>query len=559
MKRLTYLLLLVQVLLASCTKPDEVQLLFLCTSQNYGNTLPWDFKNDTVAKVSLANFMSLVKEQRAIYGDRCIVLDDGNMHTRGLSNFYWRYLDTVCEPVTYKVQRYIGYDAVAIGHSDLRLEEPFLAMRHDTTACPPTLCANLINKYTGENFFRPWILLERKGIRIAIFALVDENADGWTPQLGHPDAVTCDMLDAMRDKILRLRHDCNPDVIVGLVSSMNEDKAAKLKEQIPGIDMLITLPQGDTQSSSQYVNMIQLTLTYDKETDSYRKHRLTANIDLAQYEIDQKFTQDFDSDIQTMRAKYREEYGKLDDQIVTSYGIYSSHDYYRDIINQAHLWYSGADISLANIAHADAYIEPGKVNISKIIEIFNHENVLVTMRVTGREVKDILESFYAQQYNQMHSANDPLIALGHDKKGHALYNELGQPYLNIPPSRFTSGAGLYYTVDLRCPPGNRVTIHEMKNGKPYHPDAVYTLTTNSYIASGFGNRKYLPYLNWDPYEVHRRITSYDMPSLTYVIYKYFKECPTAYTPNLDKTCDFIPEEWWRVAKTRELNELNPTW
>ncbi len=559
MKKLVYLLLLLEVLLAGCKRPDEMELAILYTSQNYGNVLPWDFKNDTVSKVSLANFMSVVKEQKSIYGDRCIVLDNGNMHTRGLANFYWRYIDTLCEPITYKVQRYIGYDAVAMGHSDLRLPEPYLAQRHDTTICPPTICANLIDKRTGQNYFRPWVILERKGVKIAIFALVDENADGWTPQMGHPDVETRNMVDCMREQILTLRHEHNPDLIIGMVCSMKEEKAEELKKQIPGIDHLITLPQTDTQTNSQYAGLIHITLTRDKDTGSYSKHILTATINLAQYEIDHEYTERFSKDIQTMRDKYREEYGHIDDEIVTSYGIYSSHDYYRDIIHQAQLWYSGADISLANIAHADAFIKPGNVNINKIMEIFNHENVLVTFHAKGRELKDILESFYAQQYNQMHSPNDPLLALGHDKKGHPLYNENGQPYLNLPPSRFTSGAGLYYTVDLRCTPGNRVTIHSLTNGKTFHPDSTYTLTTNSYIASGFGNPKYLPYLKWDLGEIHRRITDFTMPSLTYVIYKYFKECPTAYTPNENRTCDFVPEDWWRQAKTREMNELNPTW
>lgn len=556
MKRLTYILLLIEVLLTGCRqRPDEVDFLVLYTTQMYGNYLPWDFQRDTVKEVSLANFMSLVKEQRAIYGDRCIVLDNGNMHTRSLSNFYWRYLDTICEPLSYKAQAIVGYDAVAMGHSDLRLAEPFLAARHDTLQCPPTICTNLFDKQTGRTFMRPWVLLERDGIRIAIFALVDDDADFWTPRLGHPSAVCKDMVSSMREKVLEMRHICKPDLVIGLISSPRPLEELKIEEQIPGVDHIIgiQLEGGDNRNMA---GIVRIHMTRDEETDEYRKQKFTVTADLSQYEIDAEYAQFFDEDIQKIRACYNEEIGQLSDTLVTNYGIYSPHDYYRDLLHQSFLWYSNADISLANIANADHIIVPGPMKIRRLAELFGHENVLVSFRASGREVKQILESYYALQYNSMSSPSDPMLALRHDRKGHLRWNAEGQPYLNVPPARFTSADGIHYTVDLRRQPGDRINILNLTNGKPYHPDSLYSVVTNSYIASGL---EYLTYLNWDKYEIRRRLLPTRMPSISYVIYKYFKDCPTAYTPSQPMSCDFIPEEWWRQSKSRELQILNPTW
>lgn len=547
---------MLEVLLTSCSRPDEVDFMVLYTTQLYGNVLPWDFKEDTVNQVSVANFMSLVKEQRSIYGDKCIVLDNGNMLTRGLTNFYWRYIDTLSEPVTYKVQRYVGYDAIAMGQSDLRLTEPFLALHHDTVDCPPTICTNLFDRRTGETFFRPWVCIEREGIRIAVFSLVDEDADGWTPQLGHPSAYCKEMISCMRDQVMKMRHDCHPDLVLGLVSSPRELDELKLQEQIPGIDYVIGLELPERVNARLSAGMLRIHMSRNVKTDTYTKKPFSVSVDLSQYEIDPDFADFFRPEIEKMRTKYQEEFGNIPEEITTSYGIYSSHDYYRDLLNQANLWYSGADISLSNIANPNISVAPGPVNISKIYDLFNHENVLVTFQAKGHEVKKILESFYAQQYNQMSSPNDPLLAMLHDKKGHRMWNKDGQPYLNIPPSRFTSASGIYYTVDLRYAPGNRITIHSLKNGKVFHPDSTYTVTSNSYIASGF---EYLPNLGWDKSEILSRMTDYSMPSVLYVVYKYFKECPSAYTPSFDQTCDFVPEDWWRQAKAREQQELNPTW
>ena len=555
MRRLTYILILLEVLLTSCNRPDEVDFLVLYTTQLYGNLLPWDFKNDTIEEVTAANFMTLVNEQRAIYGDRCIVLDVGNMHTRGLANFYWHYIDTLSEPLSFKAQRYIGYDAVAMGHSDMRLAEPFIAQHHNPAKYPPTICTNLFDRRTGETFFTPWVCLERQGIKVAIFSLVDEDADFWTPQLGHPDAECKEMIECMRTQILKLRHECKPDLVIGLVSSPRDPKELRLQEQIPGIDLVIGIDLAGS-ASRNYAGMVRMKLTRDEKTDSYSMKPFTVAVDLSQYEVDPDYTEFFADDIATIRARYKEEFGKLDDDIITSYGIYSSHDYYRDILHQAQLYYSGADISFANIANADKVIPAGSINISKIGDLFSHENVLVQFKATGQEIKNIIESFYAQQYNRMTSPQDPLLALRHDKKGHQMWNSKGQPYLNVPPARFTSCSGMYYTVDLRRTPGDRVFIHSLHNGKPYHPDSTYSVATNSYIASGF---EHLPYLGWDKYEIRRRFIDFQMPNIVYVIYKYFHDCPGAYTPTKKNTCDFIPEDWWREAKSRELQNLNPTW
>lgn len=563
MKRLTVIISLLSILLTGCQSTDEMDFMILYTTQQYGNVLPWDFNSDTVNKVSLANFMSLVKEQRSIYGDRCIVLDNGNMHTRGLSNFYWRYIDTICEPFTYKAQRYIGYDAVALGYSDIRLPEVFESKRHDVTQCPPTICTNIVDSKTGEQIFRPWICFDRQGVRLAIFALVDENADGWTPELGNPDAHCEEMISSLRTNILKLHHECHPDVVIGIISTQTDLDKLNLTKQIPGLDHVIGINFNEysEKRQNQYAGMLRLHLKRGELPNTFTKQAFTATVDLAQYEIDRDYTQFFADDIQHIRDRYKEELGYIPERIWAPYGIYSAHDHYRDILHQAHLWYSGADISLANIANDTATIEEGPVNIRRITEIFAHENLLITFKAKGQEVKDMLESFYNNQYNKLTSPNDQMLALRYDAKGHQMWDEEGHPYLKVAPARFTSGAGLYYTVDLRRNPGERITIHYLKNGKAYHPDSTYTVATNSYVASWMGDRQFFQFLNWDKDEVHSRLCSNEMPNIVYVLYKYFKDCPNAYTPPSadERSCDFIPEEWWRIAKTRERANLNPTW
>lgn len=551
MKRLLYLTLslLTGLFLSSCEqkRPEEEDFLVLYTTQMFGNLLPWDFYTDTTKEVSLANFMSLVREQRAVYGDRLIVLDNGNMHTRGLINLYDQYIDTVSEPHSFRAQRFIGYDAVSVGHSDMRIQDVFACVRHDSTACPPTICANLFDRRTGGTFFRSCVCLERKGIRVLIFSLVDEGADFWTPRLAHPDVECREMVSAIRDQIMELRHCYKPDIIIGMVSS---DRDIELQKNIPGVDLVIS--NGDDSQSRNQAGMIRINLMRDEHSDKYHKHCFSTTIDLQQYEPDPEYCEYFAKDIQQMREKYNEKVGSLADNIYTHYGLFSGHDYYRDILHQAQLWaVQDADVSFTNMVNPDDTLPAGGVDMKTICRIFNHENLLVKFQMTGDEIVRTLEDFYGMQYNTMSSPKDPLLAQLHDNKGHLRWKPNGKPHLNAQPSHFCSAAGLHYTVDLRRPIGQRIHVDKLRNGRTMHPDSLYTVVTNSYLASKLET---LPLLGWNHFEIQRRLEPFDMPNMRYILYRYFSDVPNAYTPTPPEEgdCNFLPDDWWREAKAREL-------
>ena len=52
---------------------------------------------------------------------------------------------------------------------------------------------------------------------------------------------------------------------------------------------------------------------------------------------------------------------------------------------------------------------------------------------------------------------------------------------------FDSAAGIVYTVDVRKPEGQKVTIHSMADGTPFDMDKMYAVALNSYRGNGGGN------------------------------------------------------------------------
>ena len=543
-------------MMLSCSqqyRPDEAEFSVLYTTQMYGNLLAWSMQHDTINPVSLANFSSLVKEQRELYGDHCIVLDNGNLLTRRPINFVSLCIDTVSEPIAYQVQRFIGYDAVAVGNSDLRVAELFYARHHDTISTPPVICANLYNDVTGQHFFRPWICIERQGIRFAIFSLVDEEGDSWIARIAHPDASCKEMSASIISQYMEMRRQCNPDVIIGMV---NSPRQLHLMQQLPHLDYVIEQEYGPGIDNRSHAGMIRFTLTKDDETNTYTKQIRTTVIDLSQYEIDPAFDEHFAPAVSEMRKFYYEQFGYLHDTIRASEGLYTPYDNYRDILNQAQLWYSGADVSLTNIANYDCQLMPGPMDLRKIIDIFNHENVMVQFIVRGYELKRLLESYSALQFATMKSADDPLLALRLDKKGHQMWNVSGQPYLKGIPALYTTTTGVHYTMDLRRQPGDRISIGRFSNGRSFHPDSLYTVVTSSFLASRLHE---LEFLDWSPTDIRRHRVEDDCPNIQYVLYKYFKEYPGAYTPDTTRYVSIEPVSWWRNAMQREQQSLHPTW
>lgn len=82
-----------------------------------------------------------------------------------------------------------------------------------------------------------------------------------------------------------------------------------------------------------------------------------------------------------------------------------------DLIHQLQLDITGADISFCAPLSAYAEIKEGDIRMSDMFNLYKFENMLYTMVLTGKEVKDFLEMSYDLWVNQMTSPDDHLLLL----------------------------------------------------------------------------------------------------------------------------------------------------
>ena len=147
-----------------------------------------------------------------------------------------------------------------------------------------------------------------------------------------------------------------------------------------------------------------------------------------------------------------------------------------DLLHAVQLDATGADLSLA--ALLDAHTPPlaaGAVSWRWIHAFYVYPNTLVAVRLTGSQIRDVLEHA-ARFYDGLECPAEG---------GCTLLTDAAIPDYNVD-----SMAGVNYRIDPSRPEGSR--IRDLRyNGLPIDPDATFTLACNSYRAAGGGNYPHL--------------------------------------------------------------------
>lgn len=591
----TYLLLtLWSCLLSGCSLisgSDTVELCIIYSSDAHSMVCPYDFHNNQPAQTSLCHFAALVRQQRAVYGDRCLVFDNGNKLSGGPTAYYYKFADTISEPISYRVERAIGYDALGIGARDIEIDECLRPKRHNDDLQPTVLCANLINRQTNKPVYKPYKIFERNGVRIAVIGMLAPTSGDWILHELWNQFETEDMIECAKKWIPVVREQEKADLVIGLFSSSKDyndpsndfdidtykNPAGGLPTaiRVPGFDLVLLgnsdeATQGSVindqthqeipymQCGSNAENAGLARIHFTKESDGTYSNRIfTTLIDLKQYNPDPVTTHTFRNAQDSIFVFFNRPIGYLKDSLILGEkGLYGP-DYHRDMINTIQLWYSHADISFATVTAAQGTVKAGPLTMRQVFDIYPVHHQLQKLTMTGEEVRRFLEWGYTCQFETMQTGKDPLLLLKKDPHGHILYNIEGQPTTSYNPSSYVAAGGIKYTVDITKPAGERVKIHSWSNGSKFDPRGLYRVVVSSELLRDEG--KFISRgLNWDREELSLHAVPTQQNSLRKIIYDYIRSMDTI---KIARRNDWqvIPDHIWREAKEREGAELDPLW
>lgn len=574
--KLILVLILCQVLWAGTMEAQEkvVKLKIVETSDVHGNFYPYDFVRRQPSAGSLARVYTWVQQERRRFGDNLILLDNGDILQGQPSAYYYNYIDTVSPHLTAEMLNFMAYDAGNMGNHDIETGRAVFD-RWIGDCRFPVLGANILDTATGKTHLKPYVVLEREGVKIAVLGMITPAIPMWLSENLWPGLRFEDMEAAARKWIPFIQEQEKPDVIIGLFHAgknavwmggkYRDNASVEVASRVPGFDVVlaghdharacfkVANEAGDSvlvvnpANNAVTVGDVEITLTLrgGKVTDKLVEGRLT---DVGALEPSPEFMQHFAGQYDAIQAFVSKKIGRFTQPISTR-PAYFGPSAFVDLIHRLQLEIGKAEISLAAPLSFNARIEAGDIYVSDMFNLYKYENMLYTMSLSGKEIRGALEMSYALWTNHMHSPGDPLLLL----RESSVSGAEERTFFQHPSYNFDSAAGIIYTVDVTRPAGQKVTILSMADGTPFDENRMYKVAVNSYRGNG-GGELLTKGAGISQEELKSRILFSTDKDLRYYLMQYIEQRQIVTPRSLDQW-KFIPANWVKPAAERDYKKL----
>lgn len=574
MKRISSIFLLLWAFLSLSATTREVKLKLIETSDIHGNFFPYNFITQQDWNGSFARVYTYVQQERQTYGDNLLLMDNGDILQGQPSAYYYNFMDTVSTHITAAIMNYMGFVVGNMGNHDV--EAGHSVYDRWIKQCKfPILGANIIRTSDGQPYLKPYEIIERDGIKIAVLGMITPAIPTWLPETLWKGLSFADMEQTARKWIPIIQEKEKPDVVIGLfhagkeartvAGKYREDASAEIAERIPGFDIImmghdhrrfcgkIANAQGDSvllinpANNGRTVGDIEICLTVDGDK-VVRKSIQGTLTDMDKLQPSQEFMAQFTPQYQAVKTFVSEKVGTFTETISTR-PAYFGPSAFIDFIHSLQLDLTGADISFAAPLSFDAEIKEGDIRISDMFNLYKYENMLYVMTLSGKEIKDFLEMSYFMWTNRMKSPDDHLLWFKEKRRDGA---EDRASFQNFS-FNFDSASGIIYTVDVTKPKGEKITIVSMADGSPFDINKIYKVALNSYRGNGGG--ELLTKGSGIPQEkLKDRIIFSTDKDLRFYLMNYIEE-KGGMSPKALNQWKFVPEEWAVPAARRDAEYL----
>ncbi|MBI9066861.1 MAG: bifunctional metallophosphatase/5'-nucleotidase [Salinivirgaceae bacterium] len=579
MKKFIYIIFtlssLLFILSCSSSKKEDLTLKIIQTTDIHGTIFPYDFIKNEPLTNSLANVYSFVKEQRSIFGDNLILLDNGDYLQGQPTVYYYNFEDTSTTHLAAEVFNFMKYDATTVGNHDIETGHPvYDKFRRELNA--PYLAANAINNLSGEPYFEPYTIIEKQGIKIAVLGLITPGIPDWLPENLWEGIHFEDMIESAEKWISIINEKENPDLIIGMFHAgvdhmydskdgaeyMNQNASKLVAQKVPGFDIIlaghdhkmynekVVNIEGDTvilldpRSHSRAVSDITVNFTYNKKEAKYQKSIDAKIKEIEAIEADSEFMETFKNQYNAVKNFVSEEIGEFT-RSMDSKDAYFGNSSFIDLIHQIQLDETHADVSFTSPLSFRGKIEKGPIYISDLFKLYKFENMLYTLSLTGKEIDGFLEYSSSLWFNQMKNKSDHLLKL--------IVTEDGRTSLKGQYYNCSSAAGINYLINVSKPAGNQVKILGFDNGKRFYLDSSYTVAVNSYRGNGGGGHL-TEGAGLTTEELKNRLIRSSDHDIRYLIMNWIKEKETIH-PEKGSNWRIIPEDYYEFGKNKDSKAL----
>jgi 2',3'-cyclic-nucleotide 2'-phosphodiesterase / 3'-nucleotidase len=475
---------------------DRVQVTLLSTTDIHGHILPWHYQSGKLEPLGMAKVASLVKQVREKQPN-VLLLDCGDLiQGTPLTFYHARKTKHQPDPMAL-ILNAMNYDAFVVGNHEFNygLETLHKAQSESNF---PWLSANTHRAGTDEPAFPAYTVKTIAGVKIGILGLTTPGIPNWENPPNYAGLEFVDPVQEARRWVRVLQEEERVDVIVALLHMGveiplsrwgNQDERAQswenqslaIARSVPGIDVVFMghthrevdgLFVGNTllmqaQAHARSVARVDLYLERS-ESDAWE-------VVLRQGSTLPVTTKTaMDPEIVALAQPYHEATEAWLSQKIgqTSSTLDAGRSRLEDtalidLIHRVQLDAAQADVSIASSFTLAAKLPEGAVTVRDLYGLYQYENTLLAVELTGAQLKEILE----------HSARY-FLPIG--PEGKPTYDP------SIPGYNYDMAEGVDYVIDLSQPYGQRIRDLTFQ-GAPLAADQKLRVAVNNYRFNGGGD------------------------------------------------------------------------
>lgn len=298
-----------------------------------------------------------------------------------------------------EIMNLIGYDFMVPGNHDFNYGSDKL-LELAAMAEFPIITANVLKD--GNPILPAYEVIEIEGVKIGLFGLSSEE----TTYKTHPDNVEglefANSTDIAQQMVDELSGKVDIIICIGHIGldETTEITSEMICNQVDGIDLFIdghshtVLPEGlVTDNGTVIVSTGEYLQNLGRVTLSYADGTVSIEAEL----IERVWP---DGAVEDLIAQIEENQAEILDQVVGSTDVTldgeredvrTRETNLGNLIANAMIAETGADIALTNGGGIRASIDPGDITIGDIITVLPFGNYIVTTTVTGAQLKEALE------------------------------------------------------------------------------------------------------------------------------------------------------------------------
>ena len=589
--------------LFSCKPKGEINFTIVETTDIHGMIFPYNFITDRGENASMAHISSYIKKLKS-EGKTVLLLDNGDTLQGQPTVYYYNFVATNKKHIWAEVLNYMNYDIITMGNHDIEAGHTvYDKIVKEIKA--PVIVANLINEKTKEPYFKPYSIIKKNGIKIAVLGMIEPAIERQLPKILYEGIIAEDMIECAKKWIKIIKEKEKPDLIIGLFHSganytedkekyKNENASQLVAQEVDGFDIIFVghdhqgwngkgydeitkqktkdvkspsdkiVPIYGGVNAARLIASVDVRMIYDKETKKWNIDFKGKLIEPSKFEADKEFLNRFDDYKDEIKIWVERDIGELNTKLTSDEAMFGD-SYFLSFIHNLQFEIAKkelgekADISFAAPLSKDAVLNIGKVKVRDMFNLYPYENFFYVMRLTGKQIKDIMEYSYCRQFNRMTNINEHLIYFKRDASGNLFFNNRYNSYDTLTQTyNYVSFGGLNYIVDVRKGYGERVNIISMSDGSNFDLNKEYKIAINSYRGSGGGGHltqgAKIDLKTFQNMDLVIKSTDKD---LRFYMMKWFEKQTNSITVEKLNNWKVIPEDYLKAGRERDYKLLYP--